>query len=133
MIDALIFPDVRLCLEHLIDGEVHLGNEVRFVWHLEVDGGKLSGPFPLVHVITAPGTQGYIDRVDPITLECYAEGNLARETLESINASICGYGIETPAGYLDRIELTSTPDDVYYTDTLNRAFTTLDVTSRPIS
>lgn len=133
MIEGLVFPNVRSCLEDLINETVHLGNEVRFVWHLEVADGKLAGPFPLVQVLTAPGRKGFIDRVDPVTLECYAEGNLARETLESISASICGDGIETPSGYLDTIEVTSTPDDIYYTDTLNKAFATFDVTSRPVS
>lgn len=133
MIEGLVFPNVRLCLEDLVDGTVHLGQPVRFVWHLEVEDGKLAGPFPLVQPITAPGRKGYIDRVDPITLECYAEGNLARETLESISASICGHGIETPSGYLDTIEETAATDDVYYNDTLNKAFATFDVTTRPVN
>jgi hypothetical protein len=128
-----VFPDARSCLQDLIDGTEHLGREVTCVWHLVVEEGKLAGPFPLVQIITAPGTEGFLDRVDPVTLECYAEGNLARDVLESIKAMICGVAIETDSGYLDKIAVTSTPDDVYYTNTLNKAFATFDVTSRPVS
>lgn len=135
MIDTLVFPDVRECLNDLIDGSEHLGESVRAVWYLPADSyGTLQGPFPLVQIIHAGGTEGYIDRVDRVTLECYAEGTAAVDTLESIKASICGDSIDTPHGYLDSIRVVSTPVDIpYQSDTLNKAVAIFDVTSRPIS
>lgn len=134
MIDALVFPDVRECLEDLIDGTTHLDEKVTFVWWMQVGpGGGPAGPFPLVHVTARPGTEGFIDRVDPVTLECYAPGTDAVNILESIKASICGTDIDTPHGFLDSIRVVSTPEDGYYpSDTLNKAVATFDVTSRPI-
>lgn len=135
MIDGLVFPDVRECLGDLIDGTTHLGAEVTFVWWLGTDQyGAPAGPFPLVHITARPGTEGFLDRVDPVTLECYAPGTDAVNILESIKASICGTDIGTPHGFLDSIRVVSTPEDGYYpSDTLNKAVATFDVTSRPIN
>ncbi|MHA7210794.1 hypothetical protein [Arthrobacter sp. MDT1-65] len=134
MIDALVFPDVRECLSDLIDGAEHLGESVRFVWYLPADSyGSIQGPFPIVQVVQGAGTEGYVDRVDRVTLECYAPGTDAVNVLESVKASICGDGIDTPHGYLDSIFVVSTPVDVpYQSDTLNKAVAIFDVTSRPI-
>jgi hypothetical protein len=134
VIDGLVFPDVRECLNDLIDGTEHLDESVRMVWHLPADEyGLLQGPFPLVMVYTNGGTEGYIDRVDRVTLECYAPGTRAVNTLESIKAFICGTDIETVHGYLDSIRSDQVPEDVPYTsDTLNKATATFTVTSRPL-
>lgn len=136
MIDALVFPDVRECLGDLIDRTMHLGQKVTFVWWLEIDPntGAPAGSFPLVQVTARAGTEGYIDRVDPVMLECYAPGTDAINILESIKASICGSDIETGHGYLDSIRVLSTPEDGFYpSDTLNKAVATFEVTSRPIN
>jgi len=134
VIDGLVFPDVRECLNDLVDGTEHLGDPVRMVWHLPADDyGTLQGPFPIVLVYTNGGTEGYIDRVDRVTLECYAPGTQAVNTLESIKAFICGTDIETAHGYLDAIKSDQVPEDVPYTsDTLNKATVTFMVTSRPL-
>lgn len=134
MIDGLVFPDVRECFSDLIDGTTHLDKPVRLVWHLPADDyGALEGPFPLVQVYTTRGTEGYVDRVDWVTLECYAPGTSAVNTLESIKASICGTDIDTPHGFLDSIKSEQVPEDVpYQSDTLNKATATFTVTSRPL-
>ncbi|QSZ47229.1 hypothetical protein [Arthrobacter sp. D5-1] len=134
MIDGLVFPDVRECLTDLVDGTEHLDQTVRMVWHLQADNyGTLEGPFPVVLVFTNGGTQGFIDRVDRVTLECYAPGTQAVNTLESILAFICGTDIETSHGYLDSISIDSVPEDVpYASDTLNKATASLLATSRPL-
>ena len=135
MIDGLVFPDVRECLNDLVDGTEHLGEMVRVVWHLPADDyGTLQGPFPIVLVYTNGGTEGYIDRVDRVTLECYAPGTQAVNTLESIKAFICGTDIETAHGYLDNIKSDQVPEDIpYASDTLNKATATFMVTSRPLN
>jgi len=134
VIDGLVFPDVRECLNDLVDGTEHLGEMVRMVWHLQADDyGTLQGPFPVVLVYTNGGTEGFIDRVDRVTLECYAPGTRAVNTLESIKAFICGAGIETAHGYLDSIKSDQVPEDIpYASDTLNKATATFTVTSRPL-
>lgn len=134
MSDVLVFPDTRAALFDLIDGTTHLGQTVRAVYHLQADeSGSIKGPFPVVHIYVTGGTEGYIDRVDRATIDVYAEGELAVNVLESIRASIRGEDIDTPSGYLDRIDPDVTPADVpYMSDTLNRATATFLVTSRPL-
>lgn len=134
MIDGLVFPDVRECLNDLIDGTVHLDEQVRAVWHMQADSyGSILGPFPVVLIYTGDGTEGFFDRVDRVTLECYAPGTRAVNTLESIKSFICGTDIETDHGYLDGIRPDQVPKDVPYTsDTLNKATATFLVTSRPL-
>jgi hypothetical protein len=134
MSDVMVFPDTRSCLFDLIDGAVHEGVTVRAVYHLPADSyGQLQGPYPIAHVYVTGGTEGFIDRVDRATIDVYAEGEQAVNVLESIRASIRGENIETPSGFLDRIDPDITPADIpYQSDTLNRATATFLVTSRPL-
>lgn len=134
MSGGLVFPDVRECLTDLIDGTDHLGESVSAVWFQQADGhGALLGPFPEVLIIANGGTEGYVDRVDRVTLECYAPGTLAVNILESVKAFICGTDIDTALGFLDGISVDQVPVDVpYSSDTLNQARATFLVTSRPL-
>ena len=98
MIDALVFPDTRAGIFDLIDGTTHLGESVRAVYQLPADDyGSLQGPFPVALIYVTGGTRGFVDRVDRATIEVYAEGEAAVNTLESISASITGSDIETPS------------------------------------
>lgn len=133
MIDALVFPDARDALFDLIDGAEHLGESVTAVYQIPADDyGAIQGPFPIALIYITGGTGGFVDRVDRATVEVYAPGQLAVNTLESISASIIGSDIETPSGFLDSIEADVTPADIpYQSDTLNKAVATFLVTSRP--
>lgn len=135
MIDALVFPDARDALFDLIDGATHEGESVRAVYQLPADDyGAIEGPFPIALVYVTGGTKGFVDRVDRATIEVYAPGQQAVNTLESISASIIGSDIETPSGFIDSVESDVTPADVpYQSDTLNKAVGTFLVTSRPIN
>jgi len=134
MIDALVFPDTRDALFDLIDGATHLGEPVRAVYQLPADDyGVLQGPFPIALIYVTGGTRGYVDRVDRATIEVYAPGQAAVNTLESISASIIGEDIETGPGYIDKVEADITPADIpYQSDTLNKATATFLVTARPL-
>lgn len=134
MIDALVFPDVRDALFDLINDTNHLGSNVRAGYQVPADDyGAILGPFPFALIYTTGGTRGYVDRVDRATIEVYAPGQQAVNTLESISASIIGTDIETPSGHLDGIEADITPADIPYpSDTLNKAVATFLVTSRPL-
>lgn len=134
MIDALVFPDVRDALYDLIDGAMHEGAAVRAVYQLPAnDYGAIQEPFPVALIYTTGGTKGFVDRVDRATIEVYAEGQQAINTLESISASIIGSDIDTPSGFIDSIAADITPADVpYQSDTLNKAVASFLVTSRPI-
>ena len=132
---VLVFPDTRSALFDLIDGTTHEGEVVRAVYHLQADlaTSGVQGPFPVAHIYVTGGSEGYIDRVDRATIDVYAPGEQAVNVLESIRATIRGENIETPSGFLDRIDPDVTPADVpYQSDTLNRATATFLVTSRPI-
>lgn len=135
MIDALVFPDTKGALFDLIDGSTHLEVQVRAVTWLPAGAyGAIEGPFPLAHIQGRGGDLGAVDRVDRRTIDVYAPGQQALEVLESIGASICGENIETPSGFLDKIEFDVTPDDApYQSDTLNKATATFLVTSRSIN
>lgn len=135
MSDIMVFPEARSCLFDLLDGSTHEEERLRAVYHLPVgEYGHLEAPFPIAHVYVTGGTEGYIDRVDRATIDVYAPGEQAVQILESVRAYICGEGIETPSGYLDKIESDITPADVpYQSDTLNKATATFLVTSRPIN
>lgn len=136
MIDALVFPDTKVALLELIDGVTHMGETVRAVTWLQAgEYGAPAGPYPVAHIQGRPGgTTGFVDRVDRRLIEVYAPGELALDVLESIVASVCGLGIETPSGYLDKIEVDENPEDVpYQSDTLNKAAATVLVTTRPIN
>lgn len=134
MSDGLVFPDVRECLFDLIDGTEHLGSPVRAVFHLPSDVyGTIDGPFPLVQIVATGGTEGYVDRVDRVTLDCYAPGQVAVNTLESVKAYLRGTDVSTAHGYLDSITVDQVPTDIpYQSETLNKATGTFLVTSRPI-
>jgi hypothetical protein len=98
------------------------------------DYGTIKGPFPVALIYTTGGTLGFVDRVDRATVEVYAPGQQAVNTLESISASIIGTDIETPSGHLDGIQADVTPADTpYQSDTLNRAVATFLVTVRPVN
>jgi hypothetical protein len=134
MSDVMVFPDTRSALFDLIDGTTHEGVTVRAFFHLQGDAyGQLEGPDPIAHIYVTGGSEGFVDRVDRATIDVYAPGEQAVNILESIRASIRGDNIETPSGFLDRIDPDVTPADVpYQSDTLNRATATFLVTSRPI-
>jgi hypothetical protein len=134
MIDALVFPDTREALFDLINGATHLGKPVLAGYQIPAnDYGAIQGPFPLALIYVNGGTLGFLDRVDRATIELYAPGQQAVNTLESISASIIGSDIETPSGYIDSIAADITPADVpYQSDTLNKATATFLVTSRPL-
>ncbi|MBD1541022.1 hypothetical protein G9E11_01875 [Arthrobacter sp. IA7] len=135
MIDGLVFPEARSALFDLIDGSTHEEKPVRAVYQLQADAyGAPQGPYPVALIYVTGGTQGYVDRVDRATVELYAPGQQAVDVLESICASIVGENIETPSGFLDRIDPDVTPSEVPYpSDTLNKATATLLVTMRPIN
>lgn len=135
MSGGLVFPNPRSCMFDLIDGETHLGEVVHAFYQEPADEmGSIQGPFPVAVILTKPGgSEGYVDRVDRISVDVYAPGEQAVDTLESIKASICGDGIETPSGYLDSIKPDEVPEDIPYPlDTLNKASASFFLTSRPL-
>lgn len=136
-IAGLVFPDTMQILTDILDGEEHLGKPVTVAWHLEVmedNPSALKGPFPLLHIHPPRGTEGFLDKVDRVTLELYYEGGRAAPTLESIKASIVGTDIEAPSGYLDTVRVVTAPEEVpYQSDTLTLARATFDITLRPVN
>ena len=132
--DVLVFPDTRGAIYDLINGATHLGETVLAAYHLPADSyGSLVGPFPVAHITTEPGTQGYLDRKDRIAVNVYAPGELAMNVAQSIYASIVGDDIDTPSGYLDSIRADQTPyERPYQSDTLNQAEFRVIVTVRPV-
>lgn len=135
MSDVLVFPDTRSAVFDLIDGAEHVGETVTAVYHLPADeyGVVDTSGAPVAHIMTEPGTQGYIDRKDRVTVDVYAPGEQAMETAQSIYASLVGDDIDTPSGYLDSVEADQTPHErPYQSDTLNQVEFRVIVTVRPV-
>lgn len=141
MSDGLVFPDVLDAVWDLLSGSTHFDkftNEtvtVRAVTTLPVDAyGLLEKPFPLAHIRSAaPGTQGFVDRVDRVAIDVYAPLEQAVNVLESISTYLTGSDIETPSGYLDSIEPDDLPVDVpYQSEVAKLATATFLVVTRPI-
>ena len=143
MSDVLIFHDSRAALFELIDGSEHVARvvdgvpdlvPVRASYHVLADErGGIEGD-PQVVITQDPGTQGDIDRVDRVTLECYAPGEQAINILNSILGVVVDSHIETPSGiYVDRIDVDQTPHELQYpSDTINLAACRLLVTVSPV-
>ena len=134
MSDVLVFPDTRGAIFDLLDGAEHIGVTVHAAYHMGTDSyGVPSGPFPVALITTEPGTQGYVDRKDRITVEVYAPGEQAMQVAQSVYASIVGPDIDTPSGYLDEVQADQTPyERPYQSDTLNRSEFRVVVTVRPV-
>lgn len=138
MSSVMVFPDTRDCLRDLIHNTQHVGETVRVQYHLQsTPQGGLAGPLPVVHLqLTQGGTEGFLDRADRLTLACYARaGSKSLDVLESVRASIIGWGIETPSGYLDSVRVINSPaptDSAFNSDNIDRAVMTVEVVTRPI-
>lgn len=126
------FPDPRSALAELIEGTDHDGQNVPVVFHQSVDErGNPALPQALIYQVG--GTEGYIDRVDEVAIEVYAEGNTALRILNSIKSAITGDSIETAAGYLDEVAVKVIPVEVPYpSDTVAMARAVFEVISRPL-
>lgn len=138
MPDVMVFPDTRDCLRDLVHNTTHVGETVTVQYHLQATAqGGLRGPLPVVHLqLTQGGTEGFLDRADRLTLACYAAaGSKSLDVLESVRASVIGYGIETPSGYLDSVRVINSPaptDSAFNSDNIDRAVMTLEVVTRPV-
>lgn len=141
MSDGLVFPDARDAVWDLLSGSTHYDAftnktvTVQAFTTLPVDDyGLIEGPFPVAHIRSAaPGTQGFVDRVDRVAIDVYAPLEQAVNVLESISTYLTGHGIETPSGYLDSIEPDDLPVDVpYQSEVAKLATATFLVVTRPI-
>ena len=134
MIDALVFPDARAVLFDLIDGHEHPDGVVHAFYQQPADElGAPEGPFPVAVIYATGGSEGYVDRVDRVTVEVFAPMPVAVRVLESIRASIVGDNIETPSGFVDEIRTLTVPVDVPYPSaTLSKATASFEVVSRPV-
>lgn len=143
MSDVLIFPDTRGAILELIDGTEHVARvvqgepvmvKVNAAYHVMADDYGAIDDEAQVVITSDPGTQGHIDRVDRISLDCYAPGEQAMNILNSILGLVVGAGIEIENGdYLDRVDVDQTPHEIPYpSDVMNQAMCKLLVTVRPV-
>lgn len=136
MNDVLVFPDARSAVFDLISGAEHVGQTVHAYYQVPVDyQGSTTGPFPLAVVGVEPGNQGFLDRTDRVVVTVYGEGSAPTANVaESIHASLIGFDIETPSGYLDEIQPDQPPYELaYYSETINQVQFRIMVTTRPIA
>lgn len=146
MSEVLIFPDTKAAVWDLIDGTEHVAyfdaeNQpvmVRVVAAYRQSANEHGSPVAStgeveVVITQDPGTQGFIDRVDRISLDVYAPGEQPMNVLNSLLGLLVGEDIETPSGYLDSVTVDQTPHEIPYpSDILWHAMCRLLVTVRPI-
>lgn len=137
----MIFPDTRGAIFDLIDGTEHFSMPdvfvtVRATYLQTADeyGRPSTGDGVEVVITQDAGTQGWVDRVDRISLDVYAPGEQAMNVLNSLLGLLVGFGVETPKGvYLDEVSVDQTPHEMPYpSDTLNHAMCRLLVVVRPV-
>src|SRR5699024_11809970 len=123
-----------VCVVCLLDCFVLFGLSFHAVYLMvSFSYGVPFGPFSFALITTEPGTQGYLDRKDRITVEVYAPGEQAMQVAQSVYASIVGPDIDTPSGYLDEVQADQTPyERPYQSDMLNRSEFRVVVTVRPV-
>lgn len=142
MSDVMIFHDAKGGIFELINGTEH----VSWVYDGEPQTVTIQAAYHTLAdergsveanqvVLTADaGTQGFLDRVERISLDCYAPGEQAMNILNSVLGLVVGAGIETESGiYLDRVEVDQTPHELPYpSETMNHAMCRLLVTVRAV-
>lgn len=142
-VDALEYQDVRVSIEEYLEG-VHEAAPsefplpVKVTWRLFADAYDPPHDHAILHITQVPGgaSEGWIDRVDTIRLDCYAPGQDALGTLKSVTRLLVGENIETPNGLLDTVTVLSgrAPVEVeFQSETLNQATTILQIVHRPIN
>lgn len=142
MSDVLVFHDSKAGIFELIDGTEHVSwvyegepqtVTLQAAYHVLADE-KGSVESHQVVLTQDPGTQGDIDRVDRLSLDCYAPGEQAMNLLNSVLGVVVGEGVETPSGiYLDRVQVDQTPHELPYpSEVMNHAMCRLLVTVRTL-
>lgn len=132
MADQLTFPDMREALHWLLSrGE---SPAAPCFYLLADEHGTLAGPFPLVQIVHLGGDVGYIDAQERYQLNVFAPGEEALAAARAIGDYLRGEQIDTAAGFLDTIAVTSTPVEAQmpHSDTLNQAHLAVTVTARPL-
>lgn len=142
MSDVLVFHDSKAGLFDLIDNTEHVSwvfdgepqtVTVKAAYHVLADE-RGSVEANQVVLTQDAGTQGDMDRVDRVSVDCYAPGEQAMNILNSVLGYVVGSGIETSSGvYLDHVQVDQTPHELPYpSDTINHAMCRLLVTVRTI-
>lgn len=128
---ATLYPSARDAVFTLTDGVEFDGETVAAYYQLQVD---FADRLPAALIYVTGGTEGYIDRVDRLTVEVYAPGEQALKIAEDIRAAIVDEPLDIPGvGYIDDIHCDVTPHDVpYQNERINMAAATYLVTSRPL-
>lgn len=134
----MIFPDTRAAILELIDGTTHEYNDTfhevpAYYSQPSDENGQHVVTGPQAVVYATGGQEGYVDRVDQITVDLFApRGELAVKVLESIKDDITGENIDTPEGFLDTVAVRTVPVDVPYGFGISLARVTFDVITRPV-
>lgn len=125
------YPPAREVLMELIDGNAFDGETVTAYLRLQPDFVQ---HLPAVLIYSLGGTETYLDRVDRVGVDVYADaGTQAVDVAEAIRASIVDQPHETSLGYVDNISAETTPVDVPYADpNVSQAQAVYRVTSRPL-
>lgn len=136
MIESLQWVDARAAIQSVIDGTTHDGHTVSARYEQTADeyGQPVVDGVEVIVYDGIGGTIEWVDRLDELTLECYApRGETAKRVLDSVVSSLAGANVSTPEGFLDTIRVRTAPTDVpYQSPVLSKAIANIQVISRPI-
>ncbi|WP_346921867.1 hypothetical protein [Glutamicibacter creatinolyticus] len=129
--DDLEFPDGVMAVLDLIRGKEFAGQTLNAGKYMPTDNYGQLAKKPFALVVGEGGTPGYVDQVERLRVEVYAPFDEALEIAKEIKKQIVGTGINTSAGFLDKIKADQVPTDVPYSGDLSKATLLLSITSRP--
>lgn len=129
--DDLEFPDGVMAVLDLIRGKEFAGQTLNAGKYMPTDKYGQLDKVPFALVVGEGGTPGYVDQVERLRVEVYAPFDEALEIAKTIKKQIVGTGIDTTAGFLDKIKADQVPTDVPYSGDLSKATLLLSIISRP--
>jgi len=123
------YPDVREAFWQLTEEPLTDANiAVTPYFHLTVDWTP-----PAVQLSLLTGVEGFLERVDRMGVDFYAEGEAAGQLADAFKVRVCGENLTVPGvGLLDVVVAETVPHDVPYpSDRINVSSAVYRVTTRP--
>ena len=125
-----VYPDTREALWLIVERELFAGKQGTPYFHMTTDFEK---QLPAVQIILLTGVEGFLERVDRVQVDVYAEGSDAADYANALHARLVGENLTVAeVGLFDRIESELVPHDVPYpSDRTNVCSITVRATTRP--
>ena len=124
------YPDTREAIWQIVEHEQFAGAQGAPFFHLTTD---FEQHMAAVQIILLTGVEGFLERVDRVQVDVYAEGQAAADYLAALHTRLIGENLTVAdVGLFDGIVSELAPHDVPYpSDRTNVASMTIRATTRP--